>query len=280
MLRPWRGHRRNPHTRVQLLPCATVGGPVRVRVMPSDVVRVMYRKYDGSAAPGLPGTAAWPRTSSACGWASPAGTASVYHGRPSVERSRSSLLVPRASVVDRRCSTRRRGPARSTATSPRPARWAGDDEVHLVDLDLDVVRRRMTGDVELRDEDEFAEHRVRFGYPDDAGRRRRTRPRAGCSARWPTAPSRSRRRTGRGWPWWSDAAARPPVARRARLTSAAASRASRAAELRGQASGQLVRVELVEDTGDPAVGDGGRPSRRGSARPYRGRHRRAAQGRR
>jgi hypothetical protein len=48
-----------------------------------------------------------------------------------------------------------------------PARWLGDDEVHLVDLDLDVVRRRMTGDVELRDEDEFAEHRVAFGYPEE-----------------------------------------------------------------------------------------------------------------
>ena len=39
--------------------------------------------------------------------------------------------------------------------------------MHLVDLDLDVVRRRATGTVELRDEDEFAEHRARFGYPDD-----------------------------------------------------------------------------------------------------------------
>ena len=39
--------------------------------------------------------------------------------------------------------------------------------MHVVDLDLDVVRRRATGAVELRDEDEFAEHRVRFGYPDD-----------------------------------------------------------------------------------------------------------------
>ena len=47
-----------------------------------------------------------------------------------------------------------------------PARWEGDT-VHIVDLDLDVSRRRDSGLVELRDEDEFAEHRVSFGYPDE-----------------------------------------------------------------------------------------------------------------
>jgi hypothetical protein len=39
--------------------------------------------------------------------------------------------------------------------------------VHIIDLDLDVVRRRSTRLVELRDEDEFAEHQRDFGYPDD-----------------------------------------------------------------------------------------------------------------
>jgi protein associated with RNAse G/E len=47
-----------------------------------------------------------------------------------------------------------------------PARWE-DDTVHIIDLDLDVVRRRESGLVELRDEDEFEEHRRQFGYPDD-----------------------------------------------------------------------------------------------------------------
>ncbi len=41
--------------------------------------------------------------------------------------------------------------------------WHGD-EVTAVDLDLDVCRRR-DGTVELLDEDEFAEHQVRYGYP-------------------------------------------------------------------------------------------------------------------
>ena len=45
-----------------------------------------------------------------------------------------------------------------------PATWDGDT-VTMVDLDLDVVRRA-DGDVEVHDEDEFEEHRVRYGYPD------------------------------------------------------------------------------------------------------------------
>jgi protein associated with RNAse G/E len=35
-----------------------------------------------------------------------------------------------------------------------------------VDLDLDVVKGR-TGRVWVDDEDEFADHRIRYGYPDD-----------------------------------------------------------------------------------------------------------------
>jgi uncharacterized protein len=48
-----------------------------------------------------------------------------------------------------------------------PARWLGPDEVTMVDLDLDVVRLRADQRVFVDDEDEFAEHKVRFGYPPD-----------------------------------------------------------------------------------------------------------------
>jgi uncharacterized protein len=44
-----------------------------------------------------------------------------------------------------------------------PPRWLEPDEVTMIDLDLDV-RRRRTGEVEVLDEDEFAEHKVRYGY--------------------------------------------------------------------------------------------------------------------
>ncbi|RYU11011.1 DUF402 domain-containing protein [Nocardioides iriomotensis] len=44
-------------------------------------------------------------------------------------------------------------------------RWA-DGVVTMVDLDLDVVRGR-SGRVWVDDEDEFADHRVRYDYPDE-----------------------------------------------------------------------------------------------------------------
>ena len=44
--------------------------------------------------------------------------------------------------------------------------WVDEGTVVAVDLDLDVVRG-WTGRVWVDDEDEFADHRVRFGYPDE-----------------------------------------------------------------------------------------------------------------
>jgi uncharacterized protein len=46
-----------------------------------------------------------------------------------------------------------------------PAQWPHPNEVTMVDLDLDVVRRRPSQQVLIVDEDEFAEHQVRYGYP-------------------------------------------------------------------------------------------------------------------
>ncbi len=47
-----------------------------------------------------------------------------------------------------------------------PVRWPSESEVTMVDLDLDVCRRR-DGSVLLLDADEFAEHQVGYGYPAD-----------------------------------------------------------------------------------------------------------------
>jgi hypothetical protein len=49
-----------------------------------------------------------------------------------------------------------------------PPVWQGST-VSAVDLDLDVVRSR-AGRTWVDDEDEFAEHRVRYGYPADVVR--------------------------------------------------------------------------------------------------------------
>jgi protein associated with RNAse G/E len=132
--------------------------------MPSDTVRVVYTKYDGSAHRDYP---ARRLTEDDLGiWLGvPKGTPSVYHGRPSIEQIPFVLLVPRESWWTGMFNP----PPRTSEVYcdiTTPARWDGDT-VHIIDLDLDVVRRRSTGLVELRDEDEFEEHRRQFGYPDE-----------------------------------------------------------------------------------------------------------------
>jgi hypothetical protein len=132
--------------------------------MPSETVRVIYRKYDGSAHRDYPARrlaeddlGTWLGVT--------AGTRSVYHGRQSVEQIPFVLLIPH----DGWWTAMFNPPPRTSEVYcdiATPARWRGDT-VHVVDLDLDVVRRRATGLVELRDEDEFAEHRLAFGYPQE-----------------------------------------------------------------------------------------------------------------
>ncbi len=94
------------------------------------------------------------------------GTRSVYHGGPSVERIPFVLLVPPHAWWTAMFNPKPRT-SEVYCDITTPARWQGDHTVDLVDLDLDVVRRRGTGLVELRDEDEFAANRVALGYPED-----------------------------------------------------------------------------------------------------------------
>jgi uncharacterized protein len=130
--------------------------------MPSEMVRVVYTKYDGSAHRDYPARrlseddlGTWVGVNR--------GTASVYHGRPSIEQIPFVLLIPHSAWWTGMFNP----PPRTSEVYcdiTTPARWE-DDTVHIVDLDLDVVRRRESGLVELRDEDEFEEHRRMFGYP-------------------------------------------------------------------------------------------------------------------
>lgn len=48
-----------------------------------------------------------------------------------------------------------------------PPQWLGPGEVTMADLDLDVIRMRADGRVLIDDEDEFAEHQIRYQYPAD-----------------------------------------------------------------------------------------------------------------
>jgi protein associated with RNAse G/E len=133
--------------------------------MPSDVVRVVYTKYDGSRHRDYPARRlAEDDLGTWLGVA--AGTESIYHGRPSVERIPFVLLVPHSAWWTAMFNP----PPRTSEVYcdiATPARWESADAVALVDLDLDVVRRRNTGLVQLLDSDEFDDNRVRFGYPDD-----------------------------------------------------------------------------------------------------------------
>ncbi|MCX5057354.1 MULTISPECIES: DUF402 domain-containing protein [unclassified Streptomyces] len=77
-----------------------------------------------------------------------------------------------------------------------PSEWPNPAEVTMVDLDLDVCRTRATGAVFVDDEDEFARHRVRYGYPPEVVAQ------ATAAAEWLTGalqdgtePFRSRYRT-------------------------------------------------------------------------------------
>ena len=47
-----------------------------------------------------------------------------------------------------------------------PPLWPAPDHVTAIDLDLDVIRFQ-DGRVMLDDEDEFEEHQISYGYPDD-----------------------------------------------------------------------------------------------------------------
>jgi len=56
----------------------------------------------------------------------------------------------------------------------QPPRWTDDGaRLRIVDLDLDVIRRR-SGEVLLDDEDELEEHALTLGYPDELVQMART----------------------------------------------------------------------------------------------------------
>lgn len=133
--------------------------------MDRDLVRVVYRKYDGSLHWNQ---LAWRLGEDEHGiWAgAPAGTA-VMRGEVAVQPAATAhvLLFPRD---DWWTGCFNAAPHRTEiycdiTTVPS---WPRPDEVTMVDLDLDV-RRRRTGLVEILDEDEFVEHRIRYGYPSE-----------------------------------------------------------------------------------------------------------------
>jgi protein associated with RNAse G/E len=132
----------------------------------AGLVQVDYRKYDGALH--------WNLRMRRLGedehgvWLGlPAGGVTRKGHGPAVELPEAHvLLFPRAAWWT---ATFNAAP-RSTeiyCDITTPPQWPAPDEVTMVDLDLDVLLRRSAPGPVLVDEDEFAEHRVRYGYPAD-----------------------------------------------------------------------------------------------------------------
>jgi uncharacterized protein len=128
-------------------------------------IQLIYRKYDGALH--WHGVVEWLGEDEHGVWAGAAPPSTMRRGDepPVVFDHAWILLLPRNAWWTATFND----PPEATeiyCDITTPARWPSASEVTMVDLDLDV-RRRRTGSVELLDEDEFAEHRVRYGYPAD-----------------------------------------------------------------------------------------------------------------
>jgi len=130
--------------------------------MPPEVVQVDYRKFDGSPHRSYPALRLGEDEHG------------VWLGVPQHTFSDATfkyddpyvLLVPHAAWYTAMFNA----PPRRTEVYcdiATPASWPDRASVRLVDLDLDVRRRRVTRTVELVDQDEFETHRLRFGYPEE-----------------------------------------------------------------------------------------------------------------
>ncbi len=137
-----------------------------VRFVIGRDVRLVYTKYDGSLH--------WHQVAHYLGedehgiWLGAPGGSTVQRG------SETPIVLPEAFVElvpDGAwwTATFNDSPARTEIYCDigTPARWPHSDEVTMVDLDLDVARMRADQQVLLLDEDEFAEHQVRYQYPAD-----------------------------------------------------------------------------------------------------------------
>jgi len=127
-------------------------------------VQVVFLKYDGSPHRSYP--ARWLGEDEHGTWLGvAAGTPARVDGdRETLREEPYVLLVPeRAWWTAMFNAPPRRTEVYCDVTTQ--ATWVGGSEVTVVDLDLDVRRRRW-GVIERLDEDEFAANTVRFGYPD------------------------------------------------------------------------------------------------------------------
>jgi protein associated with RNAse G/E len=131
------------------------------------MAHVRYLKYDG--------TLHWHFTMRRLGvddhgvWlGAPRGTPVRRNDEPPITSGAFALLIPRHdwwTAVWNEPAPRSPFHYEVYADICTPARWE-PRRVSMVDLDLDVARTP-TGETRILDKDEFAEHRIAYGYPGD-----------------------------------------------------------------------------------------------------------------
>jgi uncharacterized protein len=155
--------------------------------MGDDEVRVVWRKFDGGLH--------WRHPMTRLGedefgvWLGAAAGTVYRRGEPGRETAVMAVEDDRVLLVPHDAwwtAEFQAAPARLDAYCDvaTPATWSAAGEVTMVDLDLDVCRIREDMSVFVDDEDEFADHRVRYGYPADVVER------AEAAAAWLTTALR------------------------------------------------------------------------------------------
>lgn len=131
-----------------------------------DLVRVVYRKYDGSLH--------WHMTMRRLGedehgvWLGlPAGGEMRKGDGPTVRLVQAHVLLIPLEAWWTASFNSQPSWTEIYCDITTPPQWCGPDEVTAIDLDLDVIRRWDADASELLDADEFADHQVRFAYPAD-----------------------------------------------------------------------------------------------------------------
>ena len=142
-------------------------GPTSPAIAPGELVQVRYTKYDGSPHWALDGPFLGVDAFGA--WVgAPAGTAWTRPGHSVDAETADVVLFPDAGWTATFSITHRRNQRLYVDLTTTPVWERVDDvwRVTMADLDLDVVTLA-DGTIWLDDEDEFAEHQVRYGYPAD-----------------------------------------------------------------------------------------------------------------
>lgn len=150
-----------------------------MQLAPLDRVRMVFRKYDGGLH--------WHQHCRYLGedrhgrWlGAPSGNPIRRGSEPPITMATAHVLLLPAGAWWTACFNAEPAPIAVYCDITSIPQWLQSEDgpyVTAVDLDLDVARMR-DGSVRLLDEDEFAEHRERYAYPDDVVAA------AEASARW------------------------------------------------------------------------------------------------